>query len=236
MPANLRKLLEWLDGVSPLLETQIVAAGLSHTLDKALMRNFAEMNLRETTVSITARGRDALSKFPVSAFPPARASAIGRPLPLCPLTAAADLFNRRCRMVLGAPVSGLAAGLAFDGSTSGPVTMKLPLIMRMVNVVIASVSCPNPPPPRASLPALPHSELEPVDVALFSLFEGGWRMIRHHRPGLRALQASVAERQVVLPLSERGRPCPRSTNITRTREIAFGGPLWLGPKSSESGS
>ena len=66
MPANLRKLLEWLDGASPLLETQIVAAGLSHTLDKALMRNFAEMNLREATVSITARGRDALSKFPVT--------------------------------------------------------------------------------------------------------------------------------------------------------------------------
>ena len=65
-PANLRKLLEWLDGVSPLLETQIVAAGLSHTLDKALMRNFAEMNLREATVSITAPGRDALSKFPVT--------------------------------------------------------------------------------------------------------------------------------------------------------------------------
>jgi hypothetical protein len=65
MPANLRKLLEWLDGVSPLLEAQIVAAGLSHTLDKALMRNFAEMNLRKATVSITARGRDALSKFPV---------------------------------------------------------------------------------------------------------------------------------------------------------------------------
>ena len=62
MPANLRKLLEWLDGVSPLLETKIVAAGLSHTLDKALMRNFADMNLREATVSITARGRDALSK------------------------------------------------------------------------------------------------------------------------------------------------------------------------------
>ncbi|MGA8468625.1 MAG: hypothetical protein WB721_07230 [Pseudolabrys sp.] len=66
MPANLRKLLEWLDGVSPLLETKIVAAGLSHTLDKALMRNFAEMNLREATVSITARGRDALGKFPVT--------------------------------------------------------------------------------------------------------------------------------------------------------------------------
>jgi hypothetical protein len=31
------------------------------------------------------------------------------------------------------------------------------LIMRMVNVVIASVPCPNPPPPRASLPALPDS-------------------------------------------------------------------------------
>ena len=66
MPANLRKLLEWLDGVSPLLETQIVAAGLSHTLDKALMRNFA---VREATVSITARGRDALSKFPVTCLP-----------------------------------------------------------------------------------------------------------------------------------------------------------------------
>ena len=69
MPANLRKLLEWLDGVSPLLETKIVAAGLSHTLDKALMRNFAEMNLREATVSITVRGRDALSKLPVTCLP-----------------------------------------------------------------------------------------------------------------------------------------------------------------------
>jgi hypothetical protein len=58
LPANLRKLLEWLDRVSPLLEAQIVAAGLNHTLDKALMRNFAEMNLCEATVSITVRGRD----------------------------------------------------------------------------------------------------------------------------------------------------------------------------------
>ena len=62
LSADLRKLLEWLDRVSSLLEAQIVAAGLNHTLDKALMRNFAEMNLREATVSITARGRDALSK------------------------------------------------------------------------------------------------------------------------------------------------------------------------------
>ena len=62
LPADLHKLLEWLDRASPLLEAQIVAAGLNHTLDKALMRNFAEMNLREATVSITARGRDALSK------------------------------------------------------------------------------------------------------------------------------------------------------------------------------
>jgi hypothetical protein len=61
LPADLHKLLEWLDRVSSLLEAQIVAAGLNHTLDKALMRNFAEMNLREETVSITARGRDALS-------------------------------------------------------------------------------------------------------------------------------------------------------------------------------
>ena len=29
-------------------------------------------------------------------------------------------------------------------------------------------------------------ELEPIDVAFFSLFEGGWRIIHHHRPGLRA--------------------------------------------------
>jgi hypothetical protein len=63
LPSNLRKLLAWLDRVSPLHEAQIVAAGL--TLDKALMRNFAEMNLCEATVSITACGRDALSKFPV---------------------------------------------------------------------------------------------------------------------------------------------------------------------------
>ena len=62
LPADLHKLLEWLDRVSPLLEAQIVAAGFNQTLDKALMRNFAEMNLREATVSITARGRDALSK------------------------------------------------------------------------------------------------------------------------------------------------------------------------------
>ena len=65
LPADLRKLLEWLDRVSPLFEAQIVAAGFNQTLDKALMRNLAEMNLREATVSITARGRDALSKFPV---------------------------------------------------------------------------------------------------------------------------------------------------------------------------
>jgi hypothetical protein len=65
LPADLRKLLEWLDRVSPLLEAQIVAAGFNQTLDKALMRNFAEMNLCEATVSITARGRAALSKFPV---------------------------------------------------------------------------------------------------------------------------------------------------------------------------
>ena len=89
------------------------------------------------------------------------------------------------------------------------------------------VSDPSPLPPHAS-PQEPQCS--------FSLLEGGWRIIRNHRPGLRALQASVAERQVVLPLSERERPCPRSTNITRTREIAFGGPPGLGPKSSESGS
>jgi hypothetical protein len=65
LPANQRKLLDWLDRVSPLPEAQIVAAGLDHTLDKALMQNFAEMNLCEATVSITPRGRDALSKFPV---------------------------------------------------------------------------------------------------------------------------------------------------------------------------
>jgi hypothetical protein len=65
LPANLRKLLEWLDRISPLPETQIVAAGFDHTLDKALMQNFVEMNLCNATVSITARGHDVLSKFPV---------------------------------------------------------------------------------------------------------------------------------------------------------------------------
>jgi hypothetical protein len=75
LPANLRGLLEWLNRVSPLLEAQIVAAGLNDTLDKALMRNFAEMNLCEATVSITDRGRDALSNFPSHALAPARTSA-----------------------------------------------------------------------------------------------------------------------------------------------------------------
>jgi hypothetical protein len=79
LPADLRKLLEWLDRVSPLLEAQIVADGFNQTLDKALMRNFAEMNLREATVSITARGRDALSKFPVMRPRPGRALRRCRP-------------------------------------------------------------------------------------------------------------------------------------------------------------
>ena len=35
---------------------QIVAAGFNHTLDKALMLNFVEMNLSKAAVSITARG------------------------------------------------------------------------------------------------------------------------------------------------------------------------------------
>ena len=115
-PANLRKLLEWLDRVSPLLEAQIVAAGFSHTLDKALMRNFAEMNLREATVSITARGRDALRKIPCHApsHQPAHQRR-GDRCRLCPLTAAANLFNRRAEMLLGAPVSGLSARFEFHG-------------------------------------------------------------------------------------------------------------------------
>jgi hypothetical protein len=80
-PADLLKLLEWLDRVSPLLEAQIVAAGFNQTLDKALMRNFAEMNLREATVSITARGRDALSKCPVMrARPGPRTAALSAPI------------------------------------------------------------------------------------------------------------------------------------------------------------
>ena len=81
LPADLRKLLEWLDRVSPLLEAQIVAAGFNQTLDKALMRNFAEMNLREATVSIKARGRDALSKFPVMRPRPGlRTAALSAPI------------------------------------------------------------------------------------------------------------------------------------------------------------
>jgi hypothetical protein len=52
---DVRKLLAWLEG-APLLEAVIVAAGFSHTLDKALMLNFVEMNLSKESVSITARG------------------------------------------------------------------------------------------------------------------------------------------------------------------------------------
>lgn len=65
VPKDVLKLLAWLEG-GRVSEAGVVEAGLSHTLDKALMRNLAEMNLREATVSITARGRDALSKFPVT--------------------------------------------------------------------------------------------------------------------------------------------------------------------------
>jgi hypothetical protein len=48
-----RKLLARLES-APLLEAEM--AGFSHTLDKALMLNFVEMNLPKKSVSITARG------------------------------------------------------------------------------------------------------------------------------------------------------------------------------------
>jgi hypothetical protein len=41
---DVRKLLAWLEG-APVPEAQIFAAGFNHTLDKALMLNFVEMNL-----------------------------------------------------------------------------------------------------------------------------------------------------------------------------------------------
>jgi hypothetical protein len=56
---DVRKLLAWLEG-APVSEAQIVAAGFNHTLDKALMLNFVEMNLPKATVFITARGLAAL--------------------------------------------------------------------------------------------------------------------------------------------------------------------------------
>ena len=46
---DVRKLLAWLEG-APVSEAQIVAAGFNHTLDKALMLNFVEMNLPKATV------------------------------------------------------------------------------------------------------------------------------------------------------------------------------------------
>jgi hypothetical protein len=69
IPADLRKLLQWLDQASPLLESQVVESGLSRALDKALMRGFAEMGAHPTarerdmpaaSVSITGAGRAAL--------------------------------------------------------------------------------------------------------------------------------------------------------------------------------
>ena len=41
---DVRKLLGWLED-APVPEAQIVAASFNHTLDKALMLNFVEMNL-----------------------------------------------------------------------------------------------------------------------------------------------------------------------------------------------
>jgi len=56
---DVRKLLGWLED-APVPEAQIVAASFNHTLDKALMLNFVQMNLPKATVSITARGLAAL--------------------------------------------------------------------------------------------------------------------------------------------------------------------------------
>ena len=56
---DVRKLLGWLED-APVPEAQIVAAGFNHTLDKALMLNFVEMNRPKATVFITARGLAAL--------------------------------------------------------------------------------------------------------------------------------------------------------------------------------
>ena len=56
---DVRRLLAWLER-APVSEPQIVGAGFNHTLDKALMLNFVEMNLPKATVSITARGLAAL--------------------------------------------------------------------------------------------------------------------------------------------------------------------------------
>ena len=61
MSINVRKLLVWLEQASPVLEAEIVAAGLNYSLDRALMGNLAEMNLCEATVSITARGLTQLN-------------------------------------------------------------------------------------------------------------------------------------------------------------------------------
>ena len=55
MTNDVRKLLACLEG-APVPKAQIVAAGFNHTLDKALMLNFVEMNLSKAAVSITARG------------------------------------------------------------------------------------------------------------------------------------------------------------------------------------
>ena len=73
LPADVRELLEWLDRTSPLLESQLVGAGLDRTLDKALMENLADIGphpilcehgVPAAAVSITALGRAALRKFP----------------------------------------------------------------------------------------------------------------------------------------------------------------------------
>lgn len=48
---DVRKLLGWLED-APVPEAQIVAAGFNHTLDKALMLNFVEMNLSKAAKRI----------------------------------------------------------------------------------------------------------------------------------------------------------------------------------------
>lgn len=63
------KLLEWLGRSSPLLESQVVASGLSNQLNTLLIRNLADMGAHPTvraggapaaSVSITEGGREVL--------------------------------------------------------------------------------------------------------------------------------------------------------------------------------
>jgi hypothetical protein len=135
-------------------ELYAVAAHIMGMLQGWMWAN-AELVMARKEAALFCPTHDRMSLEDKRRFTRRDAAAVVRPAGLEPLpgrsgflarrslAAAANLRDRRARMMRLAPVSRLAPALDFIGSTSGPLTMKWPLTSRMVSVVIA-LPYPNP--------------------------------------------------------------------------------------------